>query len=295
MNEEQAIASGPYAPHTPVTSSVRGTFIEGEAILGLVLLGVFVAVAILAPWISPYDPHALSGKPLERPTFSHWLGTNDVGQDILSELVYGARISLIVALGASTCTVALGAIIGSLAGYVGGWLDNILMRAVDVLLTLPRLPLLILLGAFMGVGVAQVVAIISLLFWPVTARTIRAQTQSLRRRGYVRMAHLFGGGTGYVLGHHILPALAPLIVCELVIAASRAVVLEAGLAFLGIGDPAAKSWGLMMRFALNLPGLLLGDRWLWWLIPPAVCLTMLILALTFIGIGLEKQWQPRLR
>jgi peptide/nickel transport system permease protein len=266
----------------------------GETLFGGIVVALFVFIALFAPLLAPYDPHALVGKPVESPSAAHPLGTNDLGQDILSELIFGARISLIVALTASALTVALGLLIGGIAGYAGGWVDVALMRSVDVLLTLPRLPLLILLAALLGAGLPQTIAIIALLFWPHTARVMRAQTQSLRQRGYVRMAQQFGGSTAYVLTRHIVPALAPLIAFEWVMAASRAVALEAGLAFLGIGDATAKSWGLMMRFALNFKGLLLGDRWLWWLMPPALALTLLMLALTFIGIGLEKRWQPRL-
>jgi ABC-type dipeptide/oligopeptide/nickel transport system permease subunit len=252
-------------------------------------------VALAAPLLAPYDPHAFSGQPLERPSPAHPLGTNDAGQDILSELIYGTRISLAVGLGAALGTVALGLLVGAVAGYVGGAADALLMRLVDVMLALPRLPLLILLAAFLGSGLAQTLAIISLLFWPVTARVIRAQVQSQRQRGYVKMARNFGAGPGYVLRRHILPAIAPLIAFGLIAAAGRAVAMEAGLAFLGLGDPTAKSWGLMMRFALNLPGLLLTDRWLWWLLPPGLCITALILALTYLGMGLEARLQPRLR
>lgn len=262
---------------------------------GALFLSLFVAAAVSAPALAPYDPHELVGKPLEKPGPQHWLGTNDVGQDILSELIYGARISLVVALGASLGTVALGALVGGVAGYAGGWTDTVLMRLVDVLMTLPRLPLLIVVAVFLGAGLPQTIAIISLLFWPATARILRAQVQSLRQRGYVQMARAFGGGTRYILLRHILPQIAPLIVSSLVVAAGRAVALEAGLAFLGLGDPTAKSWGLMMRFALNLRGLLLGDRWRWWLVPPGVCLTLVVLALAFVGMGLEKRWNPRIK
>lgn len=269
--------------------------LEGEVIFGIVVLATFVIVAVFAPILAPHDPRAFTGKPAERPSATHPLGTNDVGQDILSELIFGARISLVVALAASLGTLALGMFIGGMAGYLGGWVDTLAMRLVDVWLALPRLPLLILLAAFLGAGVPQTIAIITLLFWPSTARVIRAQTQVLRTRGYVQMARQFGGSTAYVLRRHIIPALAPLLAFELVMAASRAVVMEAGLAFLGIGDATAKSWGLMMRFAMNYRGLLMSDRWSWWLLPPALCLTLLILALTFIGVGLEKRWQPRLK
>ena len=264
-------------------------------VLGAAALGLFLLVALAAPLLAPYDPHAFSGRPLEHPGAAHPLGTNDAGQDILSELIYGARISLAVGLGAALGTVALGLLVGAVAGYAGGPLDTLLMRLVDVMLTLPRLPLLILLAAFLGSGLAQTMTIISLLFWPATARAIRAQVQSVRQRGYVKMARNFGGGAGYVLRRHILPAVAPLIAFGLVAAAGRAVAMEAGLAFLGLGDPTAKSWGLMMRFALNLPGLLLTDRWLWWLLPPGLCITLLILALTYLGMGLERRLHPGLR
>lgn len=260
---------------------------------GIFILLLFVFAAVAAPGLAPYDPHKLVGKPLEKPGAQHWLGTNDVGQDILSELIYGARISLIVAVGASAGTVALGALVGGVAGYVGGWPDVALMRLVDVLMTLPRLPLLIVIAVYLGAGLPQTILVISLLFWPATARILRAQVQSLRGRGYVQMARAFGGGTRYVLTRHILPGIAPIILSSLVMAAGRAVALEAGLAFLGIGNPLGKSWGLMMRFALNQRGILLGDRWLWWLLPPGICLTLVILALTFVGIGLEKRWNPR--
>jgi peptide/nickel transport system permease protein len=269
-------------------------FRETDAMVGAMALATFALIALLAPTLAPYDPHEFSGRPLERPGSSHWLGTNDAGQDILSELIYGARISIAVGMGAAVGTVVLGLLVGGVAGYAGGALDVLLMRTVDVMMTLPRLPLLILLASFLGSGMPQTMAIISLLFWPATARVIRAQVQSLRGCEYVQMAHNFGAGTGYVLLRHILPQIGPLIAFGWITAAGRAVAMEAGLAFLGLGDPTAKSWGLMMRFALNLPGLFLTDRWLWWLLPPGLCITLLILALTFFGMGLERRLHPRL-
>ncbi len=273
---------------------MRRRGVEGNLVFGLTILALFAAIALLADILAPYDPYTFSGQSLERPSPAHPLGTNDAGQDILSELIYGARISLVVALGAATGTVVLGTLIGGVAGTVGGWLDDLLMRLVDLLMSLPRLPLLILLASFLGAGLFQTIIIIALLFWPATARVVRAQVQSVRQRGYIRMARNFGGGTGYVLRRHILPQIGPLIVSGLVTAAGRAVAMEAGLAFLGLGDPTAKSWGLMMRFALNLPGLLLTDRWLWWLLPPGLFITLFILALTFTGLGLEKILHPQL-
>lgn len=266
-----------------------------EGLVGLTLLVLLLTTAILAPLLAPYNPDAFTGRPLEHPSAAHRLGTNDVGQDILSELIYGARVSITVAAGAATGTVILAVLFGGAAGYAGGWIDWLLMRLVDLLMALPRLPLLILINALLGAGLSQMILTIALLFWPGTARIIRAQVMSVRQRGYVRMARSFGGSPVYIFVRHVLPQIAPLLVFGLVTAAGRAVALEAGLAFLGLGDPSAKSWGLMMRYALNLPGLFLTDRWLWWLLPPGICITLLILALTYIGMGMESHLDTRLR
>jgi peptide/nickel transport system permease protein len=266
-----------------------------EGLVGLLLLTVLIAAAALAPILAPYDPDAFSGRPLERPSAAHRLGTNDVGQDILSELIYGARVSIVVAAGVATGTVLLAVLVGGAAGYAGGWIDMLLMRLVDLLMALPRLPLLILITALLGADLEPMILTMALLFWPGMARIIRAQVMSVRQRGYVRMARSFGGNPIYIFARHVLPQITPLIVFGLVTAAGRAVALEAGLAFLGLGDPTAKSWGLIMRYALNLPGLFLTDRWLWWLLPPGICITLLILALTFIGMGMESHLDTRLR
>jgi len=268
--------------------------LDWDILLSSLILIFITSIAIFAPLISPNDPHDFIGKPLEPPSSAHLLGTNDAGQDILSELIYGTRISLSVAIGAALGTMLLSLIIGGLSGYFGGWLDRILMRFTDVMLTLPRLPLLILLASFLDAGLWQTILIIALLFWQGKARLIRAQVQSLRQRGYIKMARSYGASSLYIFQRHILPQIAPLIVFGLVAAAGQAVAMEAGLAFLGLGDATAKSWGLMMRFALNLPGLLLTERWLWWLLPPALSVTVLMLAITFLGIGLERIWNPRL-
>jgi peptide/nickel transport system permease protein len=271
--------------------AINAIGVEGR--LGLSLLAIFVVLALFAPLLAPHDPAAFSGRPLERPGSVHLLGTNDVGQDILSELIYGTRVSLAIAVGTAAGTMVLAAVIGGTAGYLGGWVDNLLMRLVDVILAIPRLPLLILITALIGAGLAQMTLTMALLFWPGTARVIRAHVQSVQQRHYVRMARHFGASSLHIFRRHLLPHLTPLIVFGLVTAAGRAVAMEATLAFLGLGDPTAKSWGLMMRYALNLPGLVLTDRWLWWLLPPGICITLLILALTFTGIALENQVDRR--
>lgn len=261
--------------------------------LGIVLF--YLAVAIFAPWLAPHDPAAYSGNPLERPSAAHPLGTNDVGQDILSELVYGARIALLLAAAAGGLTLALAALVGLTAGYFGGLVDALLMRLVDVLLAIPHLPLMIILAAYLGSRLINIILIIALLGWMVPARVIRAQVRSLRGQGHIQAARLFDGGPTYIIRRHLIPALAPILAATFVAQAGRAIGVEAGLAFLGPGDPSAKSWGLMIRYALDYRGIYFTPHWLWWLLPAGLNISLLILGFTCLGIALEARLDPRLR
>ncbi len=260
--------------------------------MGIVLF--YLGVALLAPWLAPYDPAAYSGNPLERPSAAHLLGTNDVGQDILSELLYGARIALLLAIVAGGLTAALAMLVGMTTGYRGGMVDASLMRLVDVLMAIPHLPLMILIAAYLGPSLTNVMLIIALLGWMVPARVIRAQALSLRERGHILAARLFDATPAYIIRRHLIPALAPILVATFVAQAGRAIGLEAGLAFLGLGDPSAKSWGLMIRYALNYRGIYFTPHWLWWLLPAGLNISLLILGFTFLGIALEARLDPRL-
>ncbi len=269
---------------------VSGLFWVGVS----VLLG-FTLVALAAPYIAPYNPRDLVGEPLLPPGSLHWLGTNDVGQDILSELIYGARVSLLVGWLAGGLALVLATLVGTIAGYKGGIVDLLLMRLVDGMMVLPRLPLMIVVAAYMGAGLPVVILLIALLSWPQPARVIRAQTLTLRQRAHIQAARLFGGRTRYIVCRHLIPELSPILAAAFVAQAGRAVMLEASLAFLGLGDPTAKSWGLMIRYALDSGGFFFSNRWMWWLLPPGLCLTLLLLGFTFLGIGLEPLTHPRTR
>jgi ABC-type dipeptide/oligopeptide/nickel transport system permease subunit len=262
--------------------------------IGALLLAVFVLTALLAPALAPYSPEAYSAAPLQSPTPAHPLGSNDVGQDLLSALLYGTRISLLVAVVAGSTSLGVALLVGVTAGAVGGLVDSAAMRLVDVLMALPHLPLMIVVAAFLGPGLGNVILVIAALAWVRPARLLRSQVLSLRSRGYVRHARLFGGGWGYVMRRHLLPALAPILCASFVALASRAVIMEAGLAFLGIGDPTFQSWGMMMRHALNFRGIYLTSAWLWWLLPPGLCLTALVAGLMMLGTAAESYANPRL-
>jgi peptide/nickel transport system permease protein len=261
--------------------------------IGTVTLGLLVAVAVLSPWLAPYNPRAITGDSFESPSSKHLLGTNDAGSDTFSRLIVGSRTTLIVAGGATALILLIGVGIGVTAGLRGGWIDTALMRLVDVFLALPTLPLLIFIAALAGPSRTLSILMIGLFVWPETARIVRSQTLTLRSRGFVASARGFGAGPFYVLRRHLVPALGPIIAANLVYVAGNVVTIEAGLAFIGLGDPSAVSWGAELNRALSSPQIYIGSLWLWWLLPAGLALTAAVLAFTFIGVGLESRFNPR--
>lgn len=262
-------------------------------LVGVVILVGLVAVAVVAPWIAPYDPHAITGRSFESPSGEHVLGTNDAGSDTFSRLLVGTRNTLIVAAGATSLILVIGVAVGVAAGLRGGFLDTAFMRLVDVFLALPVLPLLIFIAALAGPSRTLSILMIGLFMWPETARIVRSQTLTLRSRGFVSSARGFGAGPLYVMRRHLVPALGPVIAANLVFVAGAAVTIEAGLAFIGLGDPAAVSWGAELNRALSNQQIYIGSLWLWWLLPAGLALTLAILSFTFIGVGLESRFNPR--
>ena len=263
--------------------------------LGLCIVGGVAALAAAAPWLAPYRSTDPAGAPLAAPSSNHLLGTNGVGQDLVSQMLSGAQVSLLMAVLAGGGTLVLGALVGTVAGWVGGRTDAVLMRVVDLLLAIPMLPLLIMVGAYVGPSIVAIAAIIAVTSWPIGARVVRSQVLSLRGRTHLRAARGFGAGTWHVLRRHVVPEVALILVAGLVAAAGRAVMLEAGLSFLGLGDPTRASWGGIIRDALDFGGLFYTDAWTWWLLPPVGAITVLLLGFTFAGLGLEERISPRLR
>lgn len=273
-------------------ASARRARVAGAA--GATLLGAVVVLSVFGERLAPYRATALSGESLQPPGPGHLLGTNLLGQDVASHLVLGTRASVVVAVLAGVGTVLVGALVGVTAGWFRGWTDAVLMRVADVVLVLPRLPLLLLVGALTGGSVTALAILIAATFWPITARVLRAQVLTLRSRTHVLAATGFGAGPWHQLRRHILPDLALLSVAELIPAASRAVALQAGLAFLGVGDPTRPSWGAMMRDAVAYRGLFVTDAWAWWLLPPIVAVVTLIVGITMLGTAVERRLIPRL-
>jgi peptide/nickel transport system permease protein len=264
-------------------------------LVGGALVGVLVIVAIFAPLLAPHDPRALVGGYLERPSAEHLLGTNEIGQDIFSQLIWGARTSLLVTVAGGALAMVVGVLIGVGSGLAGGLVDEVVTRAVEVFLAIPVLPLLLVVATLAGPNLTTVILVLGLLAWPGVSRLVHSQTLSLRQRGFVQSAGSFGGGSLYLIRRHLFPALAPVVVAGFIDFATVAIVLEAGLAFLGLSDPTAVSWGTVLNQALGHPGIYFSSLWTWWILPAGLAITVAVLGFTLVGIGLEPAFNPRLR
>lgn len=278
-----------------VESAARARNRAPLLVAGVVICAFMAFVAVFGPLLAPYDPHALSGGAVAHPSADHLLGTNDVGQDIFSELVLGTRASLSVAVPAAALALLVGAFVGIGAGLRGGTASLVAMRIVDAFLALPGLPLVILLSALTGGSPTAVVLVIALAGWPPIARVLNAQSLELRNRGFVRAARGFGTPPRYIIRRHLLPAVGPTAAAAFVQWAATAVAVESGLALLGLGDPARVSWGGMLNRALDYQGLYYGTLWVWWVLPAGLAITLAALGFTFVGVGLEPMFNPQWR
>ena len=262
-------------------------------VAGFVVIAMFFLMAVFAPLLAPHEPDIRSGLPFEEPSRDHPLGTDDVGYDLLSEVIWGARVSLAVGVAAATVAVVAGAVVGLVAGQRRGWLDDVLMRGVDLALALPFVPLLVVLAAYLGRGLPNEVLALALLLWAHPARVVRSQVLSLRQRLYVTAARTYGARPRYLLRRHLLPAVTPLLVAEFVRAVTLAILLEATLGFLGLGDPLQRSWGSIVHFA-TARGAFLTGAWRWWIVPPGACVALLAAGFAFVGVWVEERVDTRL-
>ena len=260
---------------------------------GLFLVFAFITVALSAPWVAPYDPRALVGKPFERPGEDHKLGTDQVGRDIYSQLIWGSRVSLMVGLFASAFSVAIGTAIGLLSGYFRGPVDAVMMRITDLFITLPNIPLMLILAAIIGRSVWNIILVIAVTGWTGTARMVRAQTLSIKERPYVEAARSVGARDSQIMFRHILPNIIPLIFANAIVGIVNAILSESGLSFLGLGDPTKPSWGLILRHANEVGAMATGR--LWFIIPPGICIMLIAIGFAFSSYSLDRILNPRLR
>lgn len=263
--------------------------------IGAAITGAMVLLAVAGPMLAPHSPRAIVGPSLASPSATYLLGTNDAGQDIASQLLVGARASLVTGLVAGGLAVAVGVGVGATSGLLRGWVDVVAMRTVDMFLAVPGLPLVVLIAALAGPSRPVIIGVIALAGWPPIARIVRSQTLTLGARGFVDMARGFGGGPAHLLGRHLVPALAPLVAATFVNWTAAAIVLEAGLAFIGLGDPSAISWGSVLQRSLLHEGVYSTAAWAWWVLPAGLAVTVTAIGLAFLGVALEPRSNPRWR
>jgi peptide/nickel transport system permease protein len=260
----------------------------GALVLLLVLLG-----AVLAPVIAPYGLHDDVGPVFGHPSWKHPLGLDDGGVDMVTLLMWGARISLVVGFAATLVSMLIGGTVGVLAGYFGGRTDTILMRVTDYFLVIPDVPLMIVVAAIWGPSLFHIIIVIGILLWTSTARVIRAQVKSVRERVYVKRARSLGAGHTRIVLRHVLPQVAPLLIANTVLTIAVAIFDETALSFLGLGDPARVSLGKVIENAFERAAISTGA---WWaIVPPGALVAIIILACSLIGGALEDALNPRLR
>ncbi|MCG2783815.1 MAG: ABC transporter permease [Anaerolineae bacterium] len=272
--------------------------------IGAALVLSAILLALFAPLLSPYDPTTVirdadgRGLTYAPPSVHGPLGTDDAGRDVWTQLVYGARISLTVGFLAGFIAMFVGSFLGILAGYFGGWVDNLLMRVTDVLLVIPDLPLMLVLVATlrqMDLKISQLtvlILVIGLLYWTSTARLVRSQVLSIKERQFVSRARAIGAGHTHIIRKHIVPQIMPLIVANTVLILSTAILIESGLAFLGLGDPTQPSWGTMLNFAFDRNAIS-NEAW-WFYLPPGLAIVWVSLGCVLLGNVLEEMLNPRL-
>ena len=264
-----------------------------SAIIGIVLLSVIVLTALLAPWIAPYGLHEQVGPPFGPPSPAHPLGLDDGGIDMVTLLMWGTRVSLVVGFAATAVSILIGGTVGLTAGYFGGKVDTVLMRITDYFIVIPDVPLMIVVAAIWGPSIGHIIIVIGILLWTGTARVLRAQVKSVRERVYVQRSRALGASHWRIVGRHVLPQVAPLLIANTVLTVAVAIFDETALSFLGLGDPSAISLGKVIENAFERAAISSGA---WWaIVPPGILVALIILSCSLIGGALEDSLNPRLR
>lgn len=252
---------------------------------GIGLLLIFLIMAVFAPVIAPYDPFA-HGTPYLRPSVEHFLGTNDVVQDIFSELIYGARVSLTIGIVSSLVITVIGTGIGLSSACFGGRCDRILMKLTSVAMAIPSLPVAIVLAAYLDASIWNLVIAICITAWPSTARIVRAKALELMELPYIKIEKTMGVGGLRIIWKHMLPNLSDIVLTRSVLAISGAMLTEASLSFLGLGVLGQKSWGGILYYAYFRNGII--NNYYWWYLPPMICISLSVLGFMLVA---NRRWR----
>lgn len=275
---------------SPLSQAMRRFLKRTSAVIGLFVVVFFIAVAIFAPYISPYDPLATGFLTVRKPpTFLHIFGTDDLGRDVLARVIFGARASLLAGVVSVAIALGLGVPIGMMSGYVGRWVDGLLMRITDAMLACPFLILAIALAAFLGPSLTNAMIAIGISAMPIFIRLSRAQTLSVKVEDYVEAARALGNPHWRIVLRHILPNALPPLLVQATLAIAQAIIAEASLSFLGLGQqPPAPSWGSMLNVAKNYL-----DNAPWMALWPGLAIFLVVLAFNLLGDGLRDALDPK--
>ncbi|MDM7935362.1 MAG: ABC transporter permease [Methanothrix sp.] len=298
--EDAARRAGPIGRRRPEPSVAgwhiaerrRGAGIPWAGATGLLIFTAILLMALLAEGLSPYDPWQRF-EPFSAPSGEHLLGTNDMGNDILSELIYGSRVSLLVGFGAALIATIIGSAVGLLSGYYRGALDEALMGITDVILMVPQIPLIVVLSAFLRPSFWIVAMIMGALWWPSTARVVRSRALQIREMAFIESSVSLGFRHIHIILQEMLPNLWHVIAPKFLLSVASAMIAESSISFLGLGDPSVKSWGMMINFAFNRGGFINGCYW--WYMPPGLCISLSVLSVSLIGFALEDREEETMR
>ncbi len=262
------------------------------ATLGAIVIVVFALAALLASWVAPYDPVEMNlVDRLQPPSLQHWLGTDDIGRDVFSRILYGGRVSLMIGIVPSLISLFIGAALGLIAGYIGGFVDSCIMRLADIVLAFPSLLLAMVVMYIMGASLFNLFIALSMINWASTARVVRAQTLSLKQKEFIEAAQSMGVRRPMIMFRHILPNCLANLIVMFTMDIPGAIMSEASLSFLGVGaQPPTASWGLMVsqgkQFANNCP---------WLILAPGFAVLVIVMAFNFLGDGLRDAIDPYLK
>ncbi len=264
-----------------------------KATIGASILLIFILVGAFAPAIAPYDPDEFVARPHQAPSLDHWFGTTGSGEDVFSQTVWGTRISLGTGLIVGVAVTVIGALVGMTAGYFRGRIDDVLSLVTNVFLIIPSLPLLVVLAAFLPAGFWTIVLVLTVTSWAYGARVLRSQTLSLREKDYVSSAVVSGESSFRIIFAEILPNMLSIVVAGMFGAVTYAIGAQAGLEFLGLGNPSSTSWGTNLYWAQNNAGLLTGAWWTF--VPAGLCIAFVAFSMSMINYAIDEVTNPRLR
>jgi len=259
-------------------------------VVGIIVISILIFLATFAPFLAPYDPFDLSNDLYKPPSIQHLLGTDALGRDIFSRIIFGTRVALIVAIGSAGLSVALGVILGSIPGWCGGIIDDIFTRGFDIIMVIPVFFLMVVLISLFGASVYLVTFGIGITIWPGNARLMRAQVLSLKKRAFVEAAIMSGAGGMRALFMHVIPNTLSPVIANIAVQMGSAILIEAGLSFLGLGDPNLVSWGQMVYGGSRV------ITFAWWVsVFPGLAIVIAVFGFNLIADGMNYVINPRLR